>query len=300
MIRKEELSIFNYIRDIVLSNYIILEEGVPLVYNHRLSSNTSFVYELGISTKPAPYDIGRGFTYFDDPNDMDSVGYSPCDLYPLVSGTVYGSDEVVLGTPEQSNRIKVYDEDRELISDYNYLVDYVDCRIVTSGTVNPAFIDYSWNYVSLLDDWEKMTTVETPIVVVNLSNSNKKGYQLGGGSRVVRNLVLYVFCNNSIEKKEITDVLYDGFYNKTVPIYKYPLGTVLDYDGTWYGRKINKNKLTSLFDRTTASFSIGNMFFEDIVAKDIEIGAVNRAENVFLSKVNKFRSRIEMKAIYYT
>lgn len=299
-IRKEELSIFHYIKDIVLKDYIIEEKDTPLVYNHKLSSSSSFVYELGIDLSPAPYDIGRGFVYFDDTEDVNSIGHDPCALYPLVSGTIYGGEEFIEGTPEQENRVKVYDEDKQLINDYHYLVDYVDCRVVTSGTVTPHYTDYHWNYVSVLDDWEVSNTVDPPIVVVSFNTGNKGGYQLGGGRKVVRNLTLYIFASSSIEKNEITDALYDGFYNKTIPIYNFPLGTVLDYDGTWYGRKNNKNKLTSLFDRTTASFSIGNMFFEDIVAKDIENGVVNRAENIFLSKVNKFRSKIEMKVIYYT
>jgi hypothetical protein len=258
------------------------------------------VYNIKTNDKLAPHNVGRGFVYFDDPSDIDSVSYNTCDVYPLVSGTAYNSTETILGTPEQSNRIKVYDEDYNIVSDEDYLIDYIDCRVITSGTSNPAFMDYSWNYISVLDDFSQSSTVQPPIVVVSFVPNNKSGYQLGGGSKVKRDLILHVFASSSIEKVELIDKLYDGFYNKTVPIYNYPLGTMLDYDGTWYGRKNNKNKLTSLFDRTAASFSIGNMFFENVVAKDIEVGDINRAENVVLSKVNKFRGKVEMKAVYYT
>lgn len=303
-IRKEELSFFHYIKDKVLpcSNFIEHEEKIPLDFNEELSSSNndddpttnSYVYELGVNMEPAPYDLGRGWLYFDVIS-----GTNLCTPYPIISGTRIDG-VAILGTPEQSNRITVYDPQLNEISDDQYMIDYSDCRIVTSGTCNPAYINYVWNYVSLIDDWESASKINPPVVVIDFVPSIKGAYQLGGGKKVVRDVNIFIFASSAIEKNELVDSLYDGLYLKSVPIYEFPLGDILDYDGTWYGRKKTHNKLTSLFDRTTSSFSIGNMFFSDVVVRDIKADIINRAENIFLSDINKYRAKIELKAVYYT
>lgn len=304
-IRKEELSLFHYIKDIVLpfSNFVEIDEKIPLKLNEDLSSkfndkdsNTdAYVYDLDIEPTPAPYDRGRGFLYFDLVSGTDN-----CNYYYTVSGTRVDGKEIY-GVPEQSDMVKVYDSALDLIDSSNYMLDYVDCRVVTKGKkYKPAYIDYWWNYVSLIDNWEKAAKVDPPIVVVDFVPSVKSGYQLGGGKKVCRDINIYIFASSSIEKNEIIEVLYDSFYLKSIPIYEFPLGDVLDYDGTWYGRKTTDNKLTSLFDRTTSSFTKGNAFFSDVVVRDVKADLISRAENVFLSDVNKYRAKIQMEMIYYT
>lgn len=302
-IRKEDLSLFYYIKDVVLENFIEFDEKAALTFVEVLSSSNndadpntnSLVYEIDYTGVPSPGDRGRGWVYFDP---ASGTGY--CAPYTLISGTRADGKEISQGTPEQSNRVVVYDSNYNEIDSENYMLDYVDCRVVTSGSCLPAYVDYYWNYVSVVDEWELLPYSNPPIVVVEIKPLNKTGYQLGGGKHVKRAVTLHVFASSAAERNDIVETLYDGLYNKKCPIYEFPLGSVLDYDGTWYGRKNNTNKLTSLFDREVISDPIGNAWFDSVEVKSVERFAIDTLDAKYLDKLNRYRSRINFYMNYYT
>jgi hypothetical protein len=226
------------------------------------------------------------------------------------NGNQLTSYPVASGIKEQSNRIKVYDSNLNVINENEYLIDYIDGRVVTSGTVNPAYIDYYWYYISLVDEWAAISAADPPVVVIDLMGTDKTGYQLGPGRRVVRKVDIHIFASDPAERNDIVDTIYDGLYLKCAPLYDFPNGTMLEYDGTWYGRKSNMNKLTTLFDNSTLDYlgtninaTIGGIVqFENVTSRHINLPLImtRSQDEVLLSDLNAYRSKISFDLVYYT
>lgn len=309
-LRKEDSSLYHYIKHTALREFIEKEEQVPLQVLTNLSCAGSYVYEAVTSTFPSPIDRGRGWLYFDCPK-YDEEGdciYSLNTCVPefvVVSGTdAHGVN--CYGTPEQSNRVTVYNDDLVTISDSSYIIDYSDGRIIlATNSIVPKYVDYYWNYVSVVDEWAAIEASDPPVVVIDMHGTDKEGYQFGGGKKVNRKVDIHVFGSNTSERNEIVEAIYDSLYNKSAPIYDFPNGDVLDYDGTFYGRKNNLNKLTSLFNRTTLNdigVTHGGMTFIKASARHVNLPLVmslSRNE-VMLSDLNAYRSRISFEIEIYT
>jgi len=307
-LRKEDLSLFRYIKDTVLREFIEKEEMVPLKLMPELSCEDGYVYQAFSDMIPSPIERGRGWVYFDCPN-VDEDGYcvystdSCVPEFVMVSGTDAAGNNCI-GTPEQSNRVKVYDDSLTVISGTEYIVDYVDGRIILDNkNIVPKYVDYYWNYVSVLDEWSTINASDVPIVVIDISGTDKTGFQLGGGKKAIRSVNLHVFTESSAQRNELVEVLYDGLYNKSAPVYSFPTGDILEFDGTFYGRKDN-NKLTSLFNRTTLNNLNeihGSMEFEDVSSRNIDLPLLMSGDSnePMLSDLNAYRSRITFKAITY-
>ena len=307
-LRKEDLSLYYYLKHVALFEFIEFEEQAPL---RKLDTeefcNTDFmVYEAltewcdnpdGFA--PDPTERGRGWVYIDA--GTVASGTNQCSPYVVVSGTDMEGNEI-LGIPEQSHRVYVYDVDGFIIDEDEYLIDYMDGRIITDGSVTPVFINYHWNYVSLVDEWAAVEAADPPVVVIDMSGTDKAGYQLGGGKMQTRKVDLHIFATNPAERNDIVEELVDSLFNKSAPLYDFPLGTMLDYDGTWYGRKERTNKLTSLFNRQHASHVIGNMEFMNVTSRHVSLPLVmTRDRNeVMLSDLNAYRSKVSFDLVTYT
>ena len=309
-LRKEDLSLYRYIKDTALRDFVEKEEFVPLELMSELSCLGSYVYQAVSILDPSPVDRGRGWVFFDCAN-TDSNGdciYTVNTCVPeliTVSGTD-AQDTICMGTPEQSDRIVLYDADLVVISGTNYLIDYVDGRIILDiDSVVPKYIDYYWNYVSVVDEWASIEATDAPVVVIDTSGTDKEGYQLGAGKKVKRKVDIHIFANNTSERNDLVETIYDSLYNKTSPVYDFPTGDVLDSDGTFYGRKDNTNKLTSLFNRTSLNDLEqlhGGMSFQKVSARHVSLPLLmsrNRGE-VMLSDLNAYRSRISFEMETYT
>lgn len=281
-LRKEDLSLYYHIKDNILSSFIEREEYVSLEYIPAISSETSFVYAALTDMIPSPTERGRGWLYFDSVSGTNSY----CSGLP---------------TREQSARITVYDELDVVINENDYVVDYVDCRIVTSGTVNPRYISYDWYYVSVIDEWAAIQAGDPPVVVIDIQGTDKSGYQLGGGRKELRKVDIHVFASSTSERNDIVETIYDGLYLKSIPIYELPKGSVLDYDGTFYNRKYNFDKDTNLFDVTVMS-GVGNLCFDNLTARHVNLPLVmtRGVDQVLLSDLNSYRSKISFTMCSYT
>jgi hypothetical protein len=182
------------------------------------------------------------------------------------------------------------------------MVDYLDGRIVTSGTCEPKFISYYWNYISVVDEWAVVEAADPPVVVIDIHGTDKAGYQIGPGKKVSRKVDIHIFATHTAERNDIVETIYDNLYLKSCPLYDFPQGTVLDYDGTFYGRKNNMNKNTNLFNRTTISGVIGNLEFHNVTSRHVSLPLLmtrNRDE-VALSDLNRYRSKISFDLVSYT
>ena len=106
----------------------------------------------------------------------------------------------------------------------------------------------------------------------------------------------------SVRQINYTEALHDALFNRTCPLYDFINGTMLDHDGTWYGRRNTMNKLTSLFNRTTSSEIIGNLEFENVTVRHVSLPLVmTRDRNeVMLSDLNAYRSKVSFDLVSYT
>lgn len=303
-LRKEDLSLYLYIKDVVLREFRETEEYAPLNLVSELSSSNSYVYECLTALAPSPAEHGRGWVYFDPPS-----GGLSCEPYPTFSG-LNGDGNFAYGTPEQSNSVILYETTSSGIVEIDwkeYMIDYVDCRIISQRKLNTPKVSFTWNYVSVVDEWAIVEASNPPVVVINIGGTDKAGYQLGGGKRSVRKVDIHIFASNSAERNDISETLYDGLFNKSCPLYDFPAGSILDYDGTFYGRKNvldrdpnPSNKLTYLFDRSKVSY-ISKLQFDEVSARNVNLPLVmsRSQDNVILSDLNAYRARISFNMSSY-
>lgn len=280
-LRKEDASVNLYLKDIVLAEFIEFQEKDSLVYSDSLSNDIYKVYTIETEVEPSPFARGRGIVYFDDLTNT-----------PLVCSTTYS------GTPEQSTRVVVYDDSLSVIPDSSYIVDYLDGKILMVDDIEPFYIDYYWNYVGLLDEWSLVYTTKPPVIVLDINATKKEGFQLGGGKKIVRKGSIYVFATNASERKDLEEIIYDKLYLKSCALYDFPKGTVLDYDGTFYGRKTNMYKNYNLFSRDVVS-NTSNLKFENIDMKHINLPITDLNNNNIPTSINAYRSRINFDLVSY-
>lgn len=317
-LRKEDLSLYLYVKDVVLRNFIEEEEYVPLKLMPEMCDldrdSRSYVYEYVSDLEPSPTERGRGLVYFDPP-----TGGRPCEPYPTVSG-LNGDGDPVFGTPEQSDKVKIYEHPYEVLCDYpveittnsgvevpweNYMIDYIDGRIISEVKLTNPSISFAWNYVSVVDEWAAIEAADPPVVVIDMHGTDKMGYQLGGGKKAVRKVDLHIFASNPAERNDIVETLYDGLYNRSCALYNFSTGSVLDYDGTFYGRTdedgdLRTNKLTYLFDRDTVS-EVSSIYFDNVTARHVNLPLVmsRGKDEVMLSDLNAYRSKVSFDIFSY-
>jgi hypothetical protein len=195
----------------------------------------------------------------------------------------------------------VYDALGNTISGSEYMIDYIDGRIVTSGTVQPVAVDYYFHYVSVVDEWAAIEASDPPVIVIDVMGTDKTGYQLGSGRKTTRKVDIHVFASNTAERNDIVETIYDGLYLKSAPLYALPTGSVLDYDGTFFGRKENMNKLETLFDRSRENGVIGNMEFHNVTSRHVSLPLLmtRNTDEVMLSDLNAYRSKISFDLVTY-
>jgi len=282
-LRKEDASVYLYLKDLVLADFIEYQDKDELIYSDRLSTDTLSVYDIDTYLEPTPLDRGRGLTYFDD------LTGEPLVCTPTISGS-----------HEQSNRVTVYDMSLNVIDDNDYIIDYLDGRISCDSSVSPKYIDYYWHYVSLVDEWSAVTASDPPVVVIDMNATEKKGFQLGGGKLTERKVSLIIFASSTAERNDLAEVLHDGLYNKSCPYYDFPEGTVLDFDGTFRGRRYTTDKADNIFLRTTVS-GVSNLRFENVVTKHVSLPIImsKGKDEVALSDLNAYRSKITFNLISY-
>lgn len=307
-LRKEDLSLYYYLKNKILVDFIEKEEDMPLEFISSASCfEVGYVYSALTEMVPSPTDRGRGWVYFDTCSGTTTI----CNLN--VSGNQLSVVDypVASGIKEQSNRVVVYDANGLVVDENDYMVDYIDGRIVTSGTnflgveFTPTRVDYYFNYISLVDEWAAIEAADPPVVVIDVMGTDKGGYQLGGGKRVVRKVDIHVFASDTAERNDIVETIYDGLYLKNCPLYDFEEGSVLEYDGTWYGRKENMNKLETLFEQSNVTGYLGNnctLQFENITTRHVSLPLImtQSRDEVMLSDLNAYRSKISFDMVSYT
>ena len=116
-----------------------------------------------------------------------------------------------------------------------------------------------------------------------------------------RKVDIHIFASSTAERNDLVETIFNGLYLKSIPLYAFPKGTVLDYDGTFYGRKDNMDKDNNLFDRTVVA-GTSKLQFENVTSRHINLPLVmSRGRNeVLLSDLNAYRSKISFDVVSYT
>jgi len=262
-LRKEDLSLIHYLRFNVLSEYIEWERSAPLTYLPDVSTAGSYVYETTSNYEPSPISLGRGWVYLDAYADIT----------------------------EQQNSVIVTDNNGTVVSGSEYMVDYVDGRVITSGSFTPGTVDYKYFYVSIVNEWGYIETAGAPVIAVDLNAFDKQGFQLGGGRKVPRKGRLHIFASDRAERDDITEMLYDGIYQKCIPNQDWPKGSMIDWNGTF-----NDN-----YEYETIQYH-SQLQFDNVSAKNIYppmLGGIPRTDMTMLSDLNRYRARIDFDMFYW-
>ena len=305
VLRKSDLSLYLYLKDTVLNNFVEVEEYISLQLMPELSDLTSYVYEAVTTMDPIPTDPGRGWVYFDTVS-----GTNNCTPFTSVSG-MNGDGDITYGTPEQSERVIVYETNvggtLDIVPWTDFMIDYVDGRIISSRALETPYVTYYWNYVSIVDEWPAIEASNVPVIVLDIHGTDKAGYQLGGGKKVIRKVDIHIFASNPAERNDLVETLYDGLYNKSCPLYEFVTGSVLDYDGTFYGRRdlLDRvanptNKLTYLFSRETVS-NMTSLYFNSVTSRHVNLPILmsQSGNQIILSDLNAYRSKISFDILSY-
>ena len=201
-LRIYDASITNYLKYEVLPVYF-----TERIVNEPLVADGAGGYVTQSPMEPSPTSKGRGWVPFDE--------------------TTVGNRVLIDTSAEQLAQVTVNGAT-------TYEIDYPGGRIINPNTT-PTSVTYSWNYVSLVEGWPGAEPPPTPVVAVDVDKTIKEGYQLGGGTKDILHGSVYVFASSETEKKEITDVIYQALYNRSLPVRNWHEGGYLDFDGTYTG-----------------------------------------------------------------
>jgi hypothetical protein len=227
LVKMEDMSLQHWIKETLLPmKWIENVVNCPLVYNADKGR-----FEAQIIWLPNFLGEGRGWVYFDP----------------------YGEDTICVNSvpqTEQTSRIKVYNESGVEITSSNYTINYLDGAIIASGGTStpegvPTTVDFCQHYVSVIDGWPGTNPPDTPVVAVEMGAYQKDGYQLGPGRKSSRNVTIHIYATSSAERDDLTEFLYDAFYNRNLVVLDYREGEPLNYDGTynsnWAGKILQLN-----------------------------------------------------------
>lgn len=306
ILRKEDLSLYLYIKNIVLNKYTETVEYATLEVLEEFCGSGTYVYNIvmDVDNPPIAKERGRGIVYFDN-----NIAAGNCLVFPTVSGT-NGDGIQAYGVPEQISKLALYETTVSGITEVpwtEYMIDYLDCRVITKRPLYSPYVTYTWNYVSVVDEWPVITSANPPVVVVDINKTKKSGYQLGGGKLANRKANIYIFASNQAERNDLIETIYDGLYNKSCTIYDFKAGTVLDYDGTFYGRKYLEDRIIGnpvkedyLFD-TTKVDGVSSMNFENVDAKHAYLNLIMSTtdDNLMFSNLNAYRATISFDISIY-
>lgn len=298
-IRLEDNSLLLYIKHTILRYTVEFTSKESLLFLPDVSTETQYIYKITNALSPGPTDKGRGLLYFERTN-IDGVVFP----YTSIEGTNALGD-LCVGSPEQISTINVFEFDGSeftLVNYNEYYIDYNNGVVISDRELNSPHWSYYWNFVSVLDDWpdSQEEVPPAPLIIVDINKTTKQGYQLGGGKKTIRNVFLHVFSESSAQRDSILEVLYDGLYLKSNPIYQLPTGNPLDFDGTFYGRHSTRSREDTLFDRTS-QLKNSTTYFEEVISKNYDysdsIGGTSY-ENL-VKDLNKYRSMVKFDLVSY-
>lgn len=274
--RMEDMSLQHWLKHVLLPlKWVEKVVNVPLSFNADKNR-----FEAQIVWLPNFLDEGRGWVIF------EQQGVNSC---------------VVNNIPatEQTSRVTVYNQSGSEIDRSHYTINYIEGAITASGGNStpdgtPTTIDFTQHYVSVIDGWPGVDPPAAPLVAVEMGPYRKDPLQLGPGRVAKRNVAIHVFSTSSSERDDLTEFLYDAFYNRHLPVFDFRKGEPLNYDGTY-----NSNwtgDLLKLNNNDDALF-----YFRDVRAEPISVRKEWGDLNMWRSKVSfvaeSYRQGLDFNAL---
>jgi hypothetical protein len=213
--KMEDMSLQHWIKETLLPlQWVEQVVNVPLNYSADRGR-----FEAEIIWLPNFMDEGRGWVYFEP----------------------YGTDACVVNSvpqDEQTTRVTVYNESGAVIDRAHYTINYTDGAIIAGGGTTtpdgvPTKVDFYQYQVSTIDGWPGTNPPEAPVIAVEMGGFQKSPYQIGPGRISHRNMTIHIFATSSSERDDLTEFLYDAFYNRNLAVLDYREGEPLNYDGTY-------------------------------------------------------------------
>lgn len=200
-LRLYKISLINYLKYEVLPvSFLEYQEDIPLEYDSEIGG-----YTADTDMTPHPTSKGRGWVFFDE---------------SVVNGKV-----VIDISAEQSSRVSVDGAS-------SYTIDYINGAIINPDSV-PTSVSYYWNYVSIVDGWPGEDPPPMPVIALDIPESNKSGFQLGGGTKDSIRGSIHVFATSEAEKLDLVDSIHNALFNRSIPVKNWHEGGFIKYDGTF-------------------------------------------------------------------
>jgi hypothetical protein len=210
--RKEDISVYIYIKDCILG-----PEFIESYLDAGLSQVSPNVWDIAFveipDSKLYPFKrgnytgVGRGIPYFNT------------------------SSGVCNPTREQTQNVVVRNGATTISG---YVVNYIKGQVNTSQDLSSCVVDYGWCYIATLDAWPSSETLPAlPFVTVEVEEGDKSPLQLGGGDIKNAWWNVQIFANTKAERDDIADVIFDGVYNRSCPIYALQAGLPLTKQGVY-------------------------------------------------------------------
>lgn len=267
LLKMEDMSLQHWIKETLLPmKFVEQVVNCPLTYNADKGR-----FEASIIWLPNFLDEGRGWTYF------EPYGYNTICVNSVPQ-------------TEQTSRVTVYNENGGVIDRAHYTINYLDGAIIANGGTStpdgvPTKVDFFQHYVSVMDGWPGTNPPDSPVVAVEMGSFKKGPYQIGPGRTSNRNVTLHIFATSSSERDDLTEFLYDAFYNRNLVVLDYREGEPLNYDGTY-----NTAWAGSILQLDTGDDAL--LHFENVRAQPISV----REE---WSDLNMWRSKVTFVAKSY-
>lgn len=231
----EFLSLFYYIKEGILSRDFHQEAiNQPLVYDPTLFNGVQRLdYVItdpdNSEFKKLPITEGRGWLSF----DITSRNY--CEIYNTTTSSYVSTyntpfqNSYSIPTERESTYIKVYDTLGNEMDRSWYELDYANGRVrypcpdtpsgVVASGILPSTIDFMFHSVATLEGWPDSSNIPAlPFVAIYPTTEQPSGFQIGAGVEFTRGYVIDIFAKNLSDKREITNAISSGLFNKHCPV----------------------------------------------------------------------------------
>lgn len=275
--KMEDMSLQHWIKGVLIPmKWVERVTNVPLVFNADKAR-----FDAQIVWLPNFLDEGRGWVYF------DGVSSSACVRTSVPN-------------EEQTTRITLFNETGSTIDPSHYTVNYTEGAITAVGTTTtpdgvPTTIEFTQYYVGVIDGWPGTETPELPFVAIEMEGYKKVPRQLGSGRIARRNCTVHIFATSSSERDDLTEFLYDAFYERHIPILDFREGEPLNYDGTY--NTTFSGTLLQLANNDDSLFYFRNVQSDYINTRRSDFNDINRWRSKITFVAESYRDGFDFNAL---
>jgi len=309
--RLEQSSLFYYVKDGILArDWSVDVVGEPLVFDTRtnvdkiVKTHYRIVDPENSSYSTLPVENGRGWLYFEPKQAKSCTVVDPTTgNYITPPPQLRGDTSFTIPQKQEESLVVVRDENGLIIPREQFDIDYKNGRIrhydvgyapsgkvATSGT--PTTVEYKFHFVGTLDGWpsDNNPPPSLPFVAIYPDMRENEPLQVGPGVTFVRSYIIDVFAQNSGQRTDLLDTLYQGLYEKHSPVIDFNrTGGPLRHNGTFNPDFLQTFSANGQSYQTYLTLNPGNghtLYFINLEVTNNITPRLSRAE------IERFRGRI--------